>query len=514
MPSYPGKNRRRPADILIRTVFFMRGGGVLLPLSSLPGPYGIGSMGQEARDFVDFLVLGGQSYWQVLPIGPTSFGDSPYQSFSTFAGNPYFIDLPELGREGLLAAGELEEARREGGEGPVDYGRLYRTRYPLLRKAHARFRLRPPVEFEEFRRGAPWLSDYALFMALKDRAEGAPWQEWEEPLRRREPEALEQAREELSEEISFWEMVQYLFYRQWRGLKAYANSRGIRIIGDLPIYVALDSADVWAAPEQFLLDGELRPIDVAGCPPDGFTDKGQLWGNPLFRWDVMERDGYEWWIRRIAHTTSIFDVTRIDHFRGFESYYAIPAGAPDAREGEWRPGPGMALFRAAERRLGPRAIIAEDLGYLTDGVRRLLVQSGFPGMKVLEFAFDSREESDYLPHNYPRDCVVYVGTHDNDTALGWMESAPREDAAFAKEYLRLTPGEGWAWGLMRGAWSSVADTAIVQMQDLLELGSEARINTPSTLGENWRWRMAPGAASPQLARRLRRQMELYGRAAR
>jgi 4-alpha-glucanotransferase len=489
----------------------MRGGGVLLPLSSLPGPYGIGSMGQEARDFVDFLVLGGQSYWQMLPIGPTSYGDSPYQSFSTFAGNPYFIDLAELCREGLLTDAQLEEARRDGGEGPVDYGRLYETRYPLLRQAHARFRLRPPVEFEEFRQNSPWLEDYSLFMALKDRAGGAPWGEWDEPLRAREPAAMAAARKELREEISFWEMVQYLFYRQWRGLKTYANNRGIRIIGDLPIYVALDSADVWAAPEQFLLDQELRPLAVAGCPPDGFTAEGQLWGNPLFRWDVMAEDGYDWWIRRIAHTTSIFDVTRIDHFRGFESYYAIPAGAPDARQGEWRPGPGMALFRAAERRLGRRAIIAEDLGFLTDGVRRLLAESGFPGMKVLEFAFDSREESDYLPHNYSRDCVVYVGTHDNDTALGWMETASREDTAFAKEYLRLTPAEGWAWGLMRGAWSSVADTAVVQMQDLLELGSEARMNTPSTLGENWRWRMAPGAASPELARRLRRQMELYGR---
>ena len=486
----------------------MRAGGVLLPVFSLPGDYGIGSLGQEARDLVDFLAEGGQSFWQVLPLGPTGFGDSPYQSFSTFAGNPYFIDLPELCREGLLTPEELEGAKEQ--EGPVDYGRLYQTRYPLLRKAHRRFSLRPPVQYGEFCRENPWLDGYSLFMALKDREGGKPWLEWEEPLRRREPEALKAARRELREEISFWKMTQYLFFRQWQGLKGYANSRGVRIIGDLPIYVALDSADVWTAPEQFLLDEDLLPEAVAGCPPDGFTEKGQLWGNPLFRWEAMATDGYEWWTRRIAHTAALFDVTRIDHFRGFEAYYAIPYGAPDAREGEWRPGPGLAFFRAVERRLGPRAIIAEDLGFLTDGVRRLLAETGFPGMKVLEFAFDGSGENDYLPHNHPRGCVAYVGTHDNDTALGWLGSDPKA-AALAREYLGLSEEEGPAWGLMRGIWSSTADTAIVQMQDLLELGSEARINTPSSLGGNWSWRLPSSAATPALSRRLRRAMEIYGR---
>ena len=353
-------------------------------------------MGKEARAFADFLAAGGQRYWQLLPLGPTGYGDSPYQSFSTFAGNPYLIDLDFLAEEGLLT--EPEYAGEDWGEDPqrVDFGLLYRKRYPVLKKAVRRLLERKEPEYETFlAENAHWLPDYALFMALKDAGGGAPWWQWPEELRRREPHALARTGEELREETDFWRGVQYLFFRQWQKLKEYVNGRGIGLIGDLPIYVALDSADVWAGPELFQLDRELVPTEVAGCPPDAFAADGQLWGNPLFDWERMEEDGYAWWIGRIAHQLRLYDMLRIDHFRGFESYYAIPFGEETARNGRWRPGPGMKLFRAVEAALGQKDIIAEDLGYLTPEVRQMLAESGFPGMKVLQFAFDSREESDY-----------------------------------------------------------------------------------------------------------------------
>lgn len=487
----------------------MRSGGILMPIFSLPGPYGIGTMGAAARRFVDFLKAAGQRYWQILPICPTSYGDSPYSSFSTFAGNPYLIDLDQLCLDGLLEKDEY--AGLDWGEGKVHYDRLYQLRYPVLRLAFGRFARNVPDDFSDFCRENPWLGDYALFMALKDENGGKPWQEWPEPLRRREPKALEKARADHSEDLAFWKCVQYLFYRQWRELKRYANDNGVSIIGDLPIYVAGDSADVWANPGQFQLDEDLKPVEVAGCPPDGFSADGQLWGNPLYDWDKLKAEGYGWWMDRIEHQCNIYDVLRIDHFRGFEAYYAIPYGEDTARNGHWRYGPGMDFFRAVEARVGKQPIIAEDLGFMTDGVRQLLSDSGFPGMKVMEFAFDSRENSDYLPHNYPRNCVVYTGTHDNDTVLGWLESASEEDVTFATEYLRLTPEEGFHWGMMRGAWSSVGDLAVVQMQDVLGLGSEGRINTPSTVGQNWMWRMEEGAATAELAAKVRHQMELYRR---
>ncbi len=488
----------------------MRSGGVLLPIFSLPSPYGVGTLGAEARRFVDFLAQAGQRYWQILPICPTGYGDSPYSSFSTFAGNPYFIDLDLLCRAGYLTRREVREAGFTQ-DGQVHYDELYEKRYPLFRKAYARFLKNTPADFGAFCAENDWLEDYALFAALKDLNGGKAWQEWPEPLRRRRKGALEKAGQALSQEVTFWKFLQYLFYRQWGDLKDYANQRGVSIIGDLPIYVALDSADVWADPGQFQLDGDLRPTEVAGCPPDAFTADGQLWGNPLYDWEKMKRGGYAWWLRRVAHQREIYDVLRIDHFRGFEGYYAIPAGEDTARNGRWRPGPGLDFFRTLERRLGKSPIIAEDLGFLTDGVRQLLADTGFPGMKVLEFAFDAREDSDYLPHNYTRRCVVYTGTHDNSTVLGWAQSAAPEDVAFAAEYLAAGPREGLNWAMMRGAWSSVADLAIVQMQDLLGLGDEARINTPSTVGENWRWRMDKKALTPKLARKLRRYMELYRR---
>ena len=491
----------------------MRKAGILMPISSLPAPYGIGTMGAAARDFVDFLVRGGQSCWQILPVCPTSYGDSPYQSFSSYAGNPYFIDLDDLAEQGLLKAEEYKDLNWGPDPASVDYGRMYQTRYPVLHKACARLLKQEEKAVARFcAEQADWLEDYALFMALKGKHGGASWFTWPEAVRLRHPQALAAAGAELADEIAFWKAVQYLFFQQWKKLKAYANKKGISIIGDLPIYVSGDSADVWANPDQFQLDEKGRPIEVAGCPPDGFSADGQLWGNPLFDWEKMKKDGYQWWLHRIAFQFTIYDTLRIDHFRGFDEYYAIPYGDDTARNGRWRPGPGIQFFQAVNKTLGEKDIIAEDLGFLTDTVRQLLQDTGYPGMKVLEFAFDSRDTgSDYLPHCYPRHCVVYAGTHDNDTIQGWMRSAPAKDVEYAKEYLRMTEDEGWHWGMMRGAWASVADLAVMQLQDVLGLGSEARMNTPSTLGTNWKWRALPGSYGPELADRLYHEMKVYQR---
>ena len=490
----------------------MRTSGVLMPISSIPSPYGIGTMGKQARKFVDFLVKGGQKYWQILPICPTSYGDSPYQSFSSFAGNPYFIDLEYLCKDKLLTKKECESFQWGSNPKYVDYGIMYESRYALLRKVYARFTKKEPQDFEKFcENEKQWLDDYALFMALKDANGGQAWSNWDKSLRLREKKAMEEATEKYSEEIRFYKMLQYLFYQQWNALKTYANEAGIEIIGDVPIYVAGDSADVWANPDQFYLDENLEPIEVAGCPPDAFSDDGQLWGNPLFRWDVMKKDGYTWWTRRIKAMSELYDIIRIDHFRGFDSFYAIPAKDDTAKNGQWKQGPGMDLFCELEKKLGKLPIIVEDLGFLTPSVHKLLKDSGFPGMKVIQFAFDSREESDYLPHTYTNHCVVYTGTHDNDTVMGWMKTAPKASVKYAKEYLNLTKEEGYNWGMMRAAWSSVADMAIVPMQDILGLGSEARINTPSTLGNNWKWRATPEQSDAKVAKKLYHYMQMYGR---
>ena len=490
----------------------MRTSGVLMPISSIPSPYGIGTMGKQARKFVDFLVKGGQKYWQILPICPTSYGDSPYQSFSSFAGNPYFIDLEYLCKDKLLTKKECESFQWGSNPKYVDYGIMYESRYALLRKVYARFTKKEPQDFEKFcENEKQWLDDYALFMALKDANGGQAWSNWDKSLRLREKKAMEEATEKYSEEIRFYKMLQYLFYQQWNALKTYANEAGIEIIGDVPIYVAGDSADVWANPDQFYLDENLEPIEVAGCPPDAFSDDGQLWGNPLFRWDVMKKDGYTWWTRRIKAMSELYDIIRIDHFRGFDSFYAIPAKDDTAKNGQWKQGPGMDLFCELEKKLGKLPIIVEDLGFLTPSVHKLLKDSGFPGMKVIQFAFDSREESDYLPHTYTNHCVVYTGTHDNDTVIGWMKTAPKASVKYAKEYLNLTKEEGYNWGMMRAAWSSVADMAIVPMQDILGLGSEARINTPSTLGNNWKWRATPEQIDAKVAKKLYHYMQMYGR---
>ncbi len=463
-------------------------------LSSLASPYGIGTMGNAAREFVDFLKESDQSYWQLLPICPTGYGDSPYQSYSTFAGNPYFIDLDELEQKGLLEKKDFEEVDWGNDLERVNYGILYEKRYPILRKAAQKFLENPPREFVLFcEKNAFWLKDYARFMAHKDWSNGAAYNEWS---------------------IQFWEAVQYLFFEQWNSLKKYANAQGISIIGDLPIYVSYDSVDVWAHPELFQLDDEKVPKEVAGCPPDGFSEDGQLWGNPLFDWEYMEQTGYAWWIQRIQYLCEVYDVLRIDHFRGFAGYYAIPYGEKTAKNGRWREGPGMKLFYAVEQAIGKQNIIAEDLGHITDDVRRLLKESGFPGMKVLQFAFDSRDESgtEYLPQNFGEHCVAYTGTHDNNTILGWLEEAAEEDVAYAKKYLKVEKEELLNWDMMDALWESKAELTIVTAQDLLDLRGDARMNRPSTLGGNWQWRALPGAFKRELARKLRKRMEQYDRA--
>ena len=480
-----------------------------MPVFSLPSRFGIGSFGKEAERFIDFLEKAGQSYWQILPLGPTSFGDSPYQAFSSFAGNPYFIDIDSLIDEGLLLESEALLYDFGTDESRVDYALLYENRLPLLRRAFSRFK--PDKDYYDFcLENGFWLNEYVLFTAIKKAAGDKPWTEWDENLRNRDEAAIADFTAEFESELRFYKFLQYKFFSQWRALKSYANKKGIKIIGDIPIYVALDSADVWAEREQFLLrDG--TPTAVAGCPPDAFTEEGQLWGNPLYDWDKMKADGYAWWKRRIGFSLSLFDVVRIDHFRGFEAYYAVPYGAENAKGGCWHKGPGIELFAELAKQFGDMPIIAEDLGFLTEPVRELLAATRFPGMKVLQFAFDSREESDYLPHNYTKNCVVYTGTHDNDTVLGWEKTAPTEDVEFAKKYMNAYKGEALNFAMLRLAMQSVADTAIFMMPDLLSCKSEARINTPSTLGENWVWRTSGGCINDWLAGIMREYTALYGR---
>ena len=495
-----------------RGMVMERASGVLLPIFSLPSKYGIGCFSKEAYQFIDRLKAAGQSYWQILPLGPTGYGDSPYQSFSTFAGNPYFIDLETLTGEGLLTAQECEYGCEGIREDKIDYEKIYKTRFQILEKAFSRF-----GENDEYRAFVSenqfWLEDYSLYMAIKDRNGGVSWNEWEEPLKNKESQAIENAKAELSRQIAFYKFQQYEFDRQWKRLRSYANENGIEIIGDIPIYVAFDSADTWSAPEMFRFNDALEPIDVAGCPPDGFSQTGQLWGNPLYDWEYHKKTGYDWWIRRIEHCFRLYDVVRIDHFRGFDEYYAVPYGEKTAVHGKWMPGPGIELFRTLEEKIGRKRIIAEDLGLLTPSVIQLLKESGFPGMKVLQFAFDSREDSNYLPHTYTRNCVVYTGTHDNDTTKGWYHTAAGSTRQFAKEYMykpRLDE-DTLAGDFIAMAMGSAADLCIVPMQDYLGLGSDARINTPSTLGGNWEWRMKPGEPDEGTVREMERMTKIYGR---
>lgn len=495
----------------------MHSSGILLHISSLAGRYGIGTLGSSARGFVDFLVKSGQEYWQILPIGPTGYGDSPYQSYSAYAGNPLLIDLETLVAEGLVSSDDHDLQVIEKKHGFADYAELYGFKHMVLKKAFARFLSdADPLkrsDFESFcKRNSFWLDDYALFTALKSHFKDVMWTEWEDDIRLRNPEALKRYAELLSSETDCVKFIQYKFFEQYFTLKKYANSRGVKIYGDMPIYVSMDSSDIWAAPELFMLDGNRRPTKVAGCPPDVFSPTGQLWGNPLYDWDYMERTGYKWWISRVEYSGRLFDLTRIDHFRGFESFYAIPYGSETAEIGEWLPGPSMKLFRAIRSELGNINLVAEDLGFLTADVRKMLKESGFPGMNVLEFAFGG-DNSSYLPHNYVRNSVTYIGTHDNDTALGWYGGADKSTRKNAKKYMALTKKEGANWGMIRTAYASVSDLAIIQMQDFLGLGSEARMNTPSTIGGgNWAWRLDGKELTDKLAKKILKYTNRYFRA--
>ncbi len=493
----------------------MKTNGVLLHISSLPSPYGIGTLGKAAYDFVDFLSESHQKYWQILPICPTGFGDSPYQSFSSFAGNPYFIDLDELASEGYLTEDEYMDIDWGTDDSRVDYGRLSEFRISILRKAANRLLEKGTnVDFDEFKnRNSYWLDEYSVFMTLKAYHDNVSWLDWKPEYRSCSSDSVKEFAIEYSQEISEWKAIQYLFFRQWNSLKKYAERNGIKIIGDMPIYVSLDSADVWAHPELFKLDENNLPVDVSGCPPDGFSDDGQLWGNPIFDWEYIKNDKYTWWIRRIEYLSGIYHVLRIDHFRGFDEYYAIPYGAHDARDGVWKKGPGIDLFNAVEAKLGRLNIIAEDLGFLTDSVRNLLAETGFPGMKVLEMAFDHRDPAgaEYLPENYCEHCVAYVGTHDNDTAIGWLESSPKEDSDAAIKYLGLTNPNKYNWQMMEAIWKSDAFITIIQAQDILGLGSESRMNTPSVAADNWQWRLKKDALSHDIAKKLAQELKKFNR---
>lgn len=486
--------------------------GVLLPIFSLPSRHGIGTLGKAAHDFIDFLASAGQSWWQILPVGPTGCGDSPYQSFSTFAGNPYLIDLDLLIDEGLLTEAELADFDFGGEEEAIDYGKLFETRLDALRLAYGHMSASIRAEHNEFcRANAAWLQSYTLYTAVKKHFGMAAWTQWPEDIRLRRDEAVRRYSELLKDDIDFCCFVQFLFFRQWDGLRQYAREKGIGIMGDMPIYVALDSADVWAEPEFFQLDEDGMPREVAGVPPDYFSAEGQLWGNPLYDWDRMKSDGYGWWIRRVDGAARLYDALRIDHFRGFESYWAVPYGAETAKDGCWRRGPGMDLVGRLTAWFCNVQFIAEDLGILTPAVHELLSGSGLPGMKVLEFAFDPDGGSDYLPHKYIPNCVCYTGTHDNMPLAAWLESAPDEELRFAREYLGTDELHG---GIMRCGMRSTASLFIAQMQDWLALGETSRINTPGTAFGNWRWRLKNDALTPELAEEMRRLSVMYGRTGR
>ena len=489
----------------------MRTSGILMPIFSLSSKGGIGTLGREAYEFVDFLEKSGQSWWQILPLNPTNYGDSPYQSFSSYAGNPYFIDPMLLIEEGLLTEAEFSSFDfGEDGVG-IDYGKLYENRISMLTCAFNRFS--ENASYRAFcKENAFWLDEYALFMALKNAHGDAAWETWEKEFRLRHPDAIDEIRSTCSEVIALYKFIQFKFFEQWTALKKYANDKGVGIIGDIPIYVAYDSADVWSDPLQFQLDDALLPKAVAGCPPDAFSEDGQLWGNPLYDWNYMKKDSFGWWKKRLGHALKLYDMIRIDHFRGFESYWSIPYGSKTAKGGKWVKGPNMALFNEFKREFGDALpIIAEDLGFLTPQVHTMLKRAGFPGMKVLQFAFSAGEDSDYLPHNYNKNCVVYTGTHDNDTILGWAEASDEADLNMAKDYLRSNDNEGLNWSMMKAAMMSVADICILTMQDLIGLGSEARINTPSTVGGNWQWRISEGCINDWLAGIVLENTKIYFR---
>ena len=493
----------------------MRKSGILLPISSIPAKYGVGTFSKQAYEFVDFLVEAGQKLWQILPLGPTSYGDSPYQSFSTFAGNPYFIDLEQLMKLGYISKADCEGVNFGTNPEYVDYGQMYANRFPILRKAYDAALSKGMQQEEGYRKfmeeNAYWITDYALYMAVKTSFDNICWTDWDEDIRLRKPEAVQAYTEKYTYEMGFYYFQQYMFHIQWKELKEYANDNGIEIVGDIPIYVAFDSADTWANPELFQLDEENLPIGVAGCPPDAFSENGQLWGNPLYKWEYHKETHFEWWMKRIAHCYEMYDIVRIDHFRGFDEYWFVPYGDETAQNGKWLPGPGIALFETMKEVLGEKKVIAEDLGFLTESVLELVDNTGFPGMKVLQFAFGGGADNAYLPHNHKKNSIVYTGTHDNETTVGWYWNLDEHTRKHVKDYFDITDETKVNWTFIRAALSSVADTVVIPMQDYLGLGNEARINTPSTLGSNWEWRMKEDACTSELAEKIKKLMKVYGR---
>jgi 4-alpha-glucanotransferase len=492
----------------------MRASGILLPIASLPSKYGIGTFSKSAYDFVDALKKAGQKYWQILPIGPTGYGDSPYQSFSTFAGNPYFIDPEALIKEGLLTQEECESYDFGSDSRYIDYEKIYLSRFDMLKRAYGRSNLSANQDFIEFQKeNTFWLEDYVLYMAIKNHFQGVSFNQWPKDIKLFTGKSKEKYKNMLQSDVLFYEFIQYYFKKQWVTLKKYANENGIKIIGDIPIYVAYDSADTWSHPELFQLDEERNPFAVAGCPPDAFSAEGQLWGNPLYDWKSHQITEFEWWRQRIKYSLELYDVLRIDHFKGFDEYYSIPYGELSAKNGHWEKGPGIEFFDHIKNKLGDANIIAEDLGFITESLRNLLEKTGYPGMKVLQFAFDSREESDYMPHYYDKHCIVYTGTHDNDTILGWFDSINNADRNLVLRYMNIRRDyiKDINWDLIRLAMQSVANICIIPIQDYLGLGSEARMNTPSTVGLNWKWRLREGEINDDLLIKIRDMVKIVGR---
>ena len=492
--------------------------GVLLPVFSLPSKYGIGCFSKEAYEFVDFLKEAGQTYWQILPLGPTSYGDSPYQAFCAFAGNPYFIDLEELIRLKWLSKKEVDAVDFGGtdmsnGSDYVDYEKIYNSRFKILKKAYKKSNIAEDKNFIKYcKDNKNWLDDYASYMAIKDANGSVSYLEWDEDIRLRKKDALKKWNEKVKDEIGFYKFTQYIFYTQWKDLKAYANEKGIKIVGDIPIYVSLDSADTWANPELFQLDEKGYPIAVAGCPPDCFSDDGQLWGNPLYDWDYHEKTGYKWWIERFRSCFDLYDVVRIDHFRGFEAYYSIPYGHVNARKGKWEKGPGYKLFKVVKDTFGEKSVIAEDLGYITPAVRRLIKKCGYPGMKIMLYGFNENEVSEHAPYTYDKNCVVYTGTHDNDSITTWFnEYMTKEEKEYARKYMGFKGNKDVSLHYIREGLKSVADTAIFPIQDYLGLGREAKINSPATIGDNWKWSLIPGKLNSEIAEMMRDMAKTYHR---
>ncbi|MDN5354023.1 MAG: 4-alpha-glucanotransferase [Candidatus Cloacimonadota bacterium] len=486
---------------------FERASGILMHITSLPGDHGIGSLGKSAFDFIDFLVAAKQKLWQIFPLGPTGYGDSPYQTFSVFAGNPLLIDMQDLIKRGLLAQKDLENM--PANTASVDFGAVFKAKHQVLQKAYQKFTA--TSEYEEFcKQNNFWLENYATFMAIKDNKNGQPWNKWDEKLKQRDFGKLQEIKTNLAKQIGYYKFLQYIFYDQWRKIQDYAHSKNIKIIGDIPIYVAFDSADAWANPEYFLFDENKQPTHVAGVPPDAFTETGQLWGNPLYDWKTMQEDGFKWWINRFKITLSCCDIIRLDHFLGLVNYWAVPAEDDTAINGTWQPALGREMLEAVLKALGELPVIAEDLGAVTPPVEQLRDDFNLPGMKILQFAFGSGDDNPFLPHNFPENCVVYTGTHDNETTRGWYENIPQPVKDHLHHYLQFD-GSNVAWKLIETAWHSRAVMALAPMQDFLNLDNSARMNTPGTLGDNWKWRVLPEQLSPELQNKIAELTTAAGR---